>query len=204
MICFERKFIFIHIPKCAGTAIELALFDKKSHNIKNLYGHPNPYQQDGLQHLKGYQIKQEISQQDFDSFFKFTFVRNPWDRVISNYHHFKVCEERGDHQISKNIKNFEEFVKKRLFNDGVVHLNKASDFIMDQNKNVLVNFIGRFENLENDFKVICDKIGLKNICLREHNRSNRDKDYTKYYSDETKEIVGNVYKEDIERFEYKF
>ena len=70
------------------------------------------------------------------------------------------------------------------------------------NGKVELDFIGRFENLENDYKYICQKIGL--TTKLPHVRASKHKHYTEYYDDETREIIADRYAKDIEYFGYKF
>lgn len=136
----------------------------------------------------------------FKEHFKFAFVRNPWDRVVSAYSHGVVhgygpfCECWG--------KSFEEFVDY-LDEIGVraadTHVRlQCLTFPVDE-----VDFIGRFENFEEDVREIFRRLGVEEIevpCLNAHAHDH----YRTYYDDRTREIIGRLYAEDIERFGYSF
>jgi len=156
----EYKCIFIHIPKCAGTSIESVLF--KEHQIifdvsRGIWA----------QHATAKQIKQYYSSKDqWKSYFKFAIVRNPFDRVVSSY--IFTCDKRG---IEKNKLKFRDFVfKEGAFKDLLdctkMHdpqnryhqVMPAFDYLYDGDT-LLVDFVGRFENLRQDWKEICERLG---------------------------------------------
>jgi hypothetical protein len=76
-------------------------------------------------------------------------------------------------------------------------------FLVDESGEVVVDYVGRFENLQNDFDVVCDKIGMDTPSLPRALETQHEH-YTEYYDSETREHVGLRYKEDIEYFGYEF
>jgi len=164
-----------------------------------------------LQHLTIQEIK-KIKELEFYNYKKIAFVRNPFDRIISEY--FWRIENFGKKMIifkdflvaevipRKNVmpkvmKNFyrdENDVK--LLDDHYIDQHK---FITDNNGNIIVDFIGRFENLYDDYK---KPFGLDLINYKIH--SSKHNDYKEYYDSETKSLVEECYKKDLELFKYKF
>ena len=183
MINNKHKFIFVHVPKCAGTTIRASLPP----------GRWSP-------HLDIMQIKEKVNVHVFDNYFKFGFVRNPWSRAVSLYHRRQGVQMR--HRMS-----FTEFIKWHKYaTDTCIHPTQKKyqlDFFTDSMGELLVDFIGKFENLQEDFNIICDKIGIPQQQLPHKNKS-KHKHYTEYYDEETKQIVAEKYRKDIEYFGYKF
>ena len=97
MIHHTHRCIFVHIPKTAGSSIENAIWgdDWTQRTKSQLWmgavrpGY-NKYQSGGLQHLLATQIKQEVGSAVFDDYYKFSFTRNPWDKVVSQFLHLKT------------------------------------------------------------------------------------------------------------------
>lgn len=142
----------------------------------------------------------EIGQRQFDTYFKFGFVRNPWDRVVSLY-------ERTEAQQMRDQMTFTEFVEWIEYSSSTcIHSSPHRyqlDWFVDPNGKVLADFIGRFERLEGDWAFIARKLGITETLP--HSRLNpRARHYTEYYSPRTKEIIAAKFKVDIERFGYGF
>ena len=190
MISHNYKYIFIHVPKCAGTSIEKYLLNlegiKRPERLSLLPQNiQNQYHLDSG--IKGHAFHEEFDITFREKYFSFTFVRNPFDKVASEYN--------WDPQF-KNI-SFLEFLKTPK-NWNIRHVNKQVEFI-DKH----IDFIGRFENLQEDFETVCDIIEIPRQELPHKNKS-KHKHYTEYYDDETKQIVAEQYAKDIEYFGYKF
>jgi len=182
----KRNFVFVHINKTGGMSIEKALgFTEK-------------------QHFTAIESLQMIGAKKWEKVFKFSIVRNPWDKVVSHYFHRIKTNQTGlgDYPI-----NFKEWVKLTYgeqnpkYYDDPKYFMPQFDWLTDDKGEIMVDFIGRFENLENDFQLICKRIDVK-ADLPFENKSEH-KEYQYYYDDETKEIVRRWFRKDIETFKYE-
>ena len=193
MISHEHKCIFIHIPRCAGSSMELALEGKSVFNRSK-------------KHLLATTAKR-IYKDYWDDYFKFSFVRNPWDRTVSlsRWPSFYGCRVREGKLLIKGLKNLiidprskSKFDRKKLkFKKNAVYLNILNEEI---------DFIGRFENLQADWLYVCKQIGLEQKPLGNIKKYKTKLKYPhrNYYTTETKNIVHETYQEDINFFNYKF
>lgn len=203
LICHGKQFIFIHNYKVAGTSIREALQHltiPPDESYKNWL-----FQKIGLlpasnrfpDHITAEQLRQKLPPKMFNNYFKFCFVRNPWDWQVSLYHY--AIHEEGHHQqeMTRNM-TFEEYLYWRVKDDK--HLQR--EFMYDSNGNCLVDYIGKLENIVEDFNAICQKIGV-DIKLPHSNKSPHKK-YREYYTETTRALVEEHFKEDIETFDYTF
>ncbi len=204
MICHKNKYIFIHIPKNAGESMEKALGGYMNRNKLCWIEKGFP-----LQHLTASQINIRVGAKKFDSYFKFAFVRNPFSKCLSEY-----FWEKNNPYLGESLE-FKEWVKiklKKLIENSEnpsAHLERKMHnlpqykFIYNHEGERIVDWIGRFENVSNDFNLACDKIGIPNRPLPHRNKSNH-KHYTEYYDTESRAIVTREYAKDLEYFGYKF
>jgi hypothetical protein len=190
----DYRCIFVHIPKTGGISIKRSLFSRSS-----------------MPHLSAYDYKVIFGENTYQKYLTFSFVRNPWDKLLSAYLYLKSekCTGRDKQWANYNLSGFNEFesfVKHWVNYDNIykcVHFIPQHWFICNANLAQEVNFIGSFEELEKDFKYIQKKLGL-HYNLRHLNKGNRPRDYKDYYTKETREIVAQVYRNDIEVFDYSF
>jgi len=150
---------------------------------------------------KNFIRKIDVSEKLWADSFKFVFVRNPYDRVVSAWKDkikdktFKdfICHDLVTYDVDNN--------QFHVFDNIVIHhfspLLNPKYFIKD------LDFVGRFENLQEDFNIVCDKIGIPRQQLPHKNKS-KHKHYTEYYDDETRQMVAEKYAKDIETFGYQF
>lgn len=186
--------IFIHIPRCAGNSISQALFGAEIKHRK-------------IRHLEIF------DEEKLNNYFKFTFVRNPWDRLVSAYHFLKQGgkNDRDKSWAEKHLSDFDDFcdfvfglsqqsVASRILSEQ--HFQSQYKYLEDSKENIKVDFIGKVEKIEEDFQQVKDVLGVK-AKLRQRNKS-RHKNYVNSYNEKTKKIVQEFYSKDIELFNYKF
>lgn len=125
---------------------------------------------------------------EFNSYFVFGFVRNPWDRIVSIYH-------GRQQRLHDRLPPFDVFVRK---------INAAPQaYWFKHNGKIRAHFIGRFEHLERDFNQVCRATGIGEVPLPHMNKSIH-RHYKDYYTPELQSIVSQKYHEDIETFGYTF
>jgi hypothetical protein len=151
---------------------------------------------------------------NLDEYFKFTFVRNPFDRLVSSFFYIsRYSTWKLDVAMRKQFKlgdvDFSFFVKNILLlilknpDRRPRHFKSQFDFFFSNNGESLIDFVGRCEDFQEDFNIICDKIKIPRKQLPYKNAS-KHKHYTEYYDDETRQIVAEKYAKDIEYFGYEF
>lgn len=188
------KLLFIHIPKTAGISVLKAIYGDVS-----LSGHRSYYFNT---------IALNISKEN--KFFSFAFTRNPFDRLYSSYLYLKKggINIHDKNAFSKHLSefyNFEDFIINGLNKNiiyEITHFIPQYEYICDNNNKILVDYLGRFENLEHDIKILSKKIN-REIHL-EHLNFNVEKDYRLVYNSNMIEIVSKIYSNDLLVFNYKF
>ena len=171
MISYDKRCIFIHIPKCGGTSVENIIWPRPEDRIEaNLWmgfisEYHNKYQTGGLQHLLARQIRDEVGLGIFESFYKFAIVRNPWDRIVSQFAYMQSRPDLmnfvGMHPKTE-FKNYLRLIKKKQH----VQWKPQIDFLLDDDGTLLVDRICRLECLDKDLNEIfwlSRKIDIKNL-----------------------------------------
>lgn len=232
MICGEYRCLFVHVPKTAGMSIEQVFLQLvgltwETRGPLLLGGNDDPRRgPPRLEHLTAgeYVARGHLTAHQFESYFKFSFVRNPWDRIVSEYKY------RG-YPVKVDFKTY---LFKHLpapgWTDGYCHVVPQYDFLHDEGGRLLVDFVGRYETLQADFDKVCARVGIPPTRLPRVNRSleearprsfrdlrkqvrraiwSRERQhtfphYTDYYDDESRELVGRLFRKDVEAFSYGF
>lgn len=212
MISHKYKCIFVEVPKTGSTSVR-AILGKAVRPHLNLWENKKLMENYWTRHggrknrmLESFYLllpkerRNEIGARQFESYFKFGFVRNPWDRVVSLY-------ERAEALQLKERMTFEEFVDWIEYSSSTcVHSSPHRyqlDWFVDPNGKVLADFIGRFERLEEDWAFVAEKLRIAEKLP--HSRANaRARHYTEYYNERTRDVIGRKFKVDVERFDYVF
>lgn len=213
MISHKHKIIFIHIPKCAGSSIKDYYFDNprldwRTPNYKLLYGWC-PKRNIHLQHATTKQLLETelISEEDWKNYFKFTFVRNPYDRAYSDY-----LWIQKDRKIKDSFKNYINKTGKfeKVLCDNTVkeyrgdHLLKQTDFF-EKEGDFKIDFIGYFENFKKDIQEL-NKLLYFSKPFTQHSKKNRKRynHYSLFYTASRKKLVEKVYANDLNQLNYNF
>lgn len=184
-ICHEKKFVWFRVAK-VGTRTILHKFTESEIMLDAEHPYNCHYPADM-----------------FSSYFKFAFVRNPWDRLVSCWKDKVVRNNMynfsEDERIKmKDFRYFVDYVSKLDIKKCDIHIRLQSELI-DLNN---IDYLGRFEKFDSDFREILEYLKIDNNEIKRINVSNIGKDYTEYYDDELMEKVADIYSKDIMLFSY--
>lgn len=186
--------IFVHIPKAAGVSIAQSLFGSQaaSHTPVFLY-------------LALY------GQQRFDEMYKFTFVRNPWDRVISAYNFLKAggmntFDANWAKEHLDNFSDVNDFVIRGLAHRNIkdwMHFREQAYFLIDpRTNNIGVDFVGRYENMAADFQTVREQLSVT-ADLKHLNRTITDKAHFRdVLVQKSIDTISDLYRRDIQLLGY--
>jgi hypothetical protein len=217
MISIRYRFIFIHIAKTGGTSLREALRRQTWRDpyripqalcsrISGLFGHRLGCKIP--RHARAVAAREMLPRELFDRCFKFAFVRNPWDLQVSSYHHIR--RERPRLMTAAGIGDFESFLRWKLDGNRPYHyivdtsIQQQADYLVDLHGKTIVDFIGRYERLESDFGEICSRIGIPTPRLPHKRRAIGRRHYRDCYTGDTRRLVAEYFRTDIERFGYTF
>jgi hypothetical protein len=182
----KRKIIFCHVEKTAGSSITTSFWPE--------------YKRDSEFEPVNYEGKHAsmVSSSKYNNYYKFAFVRNPYDRALSKYFHHR--------RIKGAFPPFERAAKELSFNDwvsqGGLSLFRPQTQLLYKEKNLLCNFVGRFETLHEDIQKV-SKICNINATLLHLNKGLPRESFINYYNDNSLDYVWSKYKDDFINFNYE-
>lgn len=190
--CDEMECIFVHIPKAAGISVSRALFGC------------------GVGHKSIYEYR-EIFGSDFDRYFKFTVVRNPFSRVVSAYEFLK----RGGHPAWPSCKRYRDDVLSRYDGFESFVLEELERAAVEQNHfrpqwkylklggELSVDYVARFETLQEDFDTICERLGVNRKLPHKNKTGDRRPPLASYYKNaHVADTVRTLYAKDFSLLDY--
>lgn len=191
--------VFIHIPKAAGVSVNESLFGAF------------------MGHYRAWEFRR-YAPRDVQQLPVFTVTRNPWDRLISAYRFARAGRGQGQGPIAAitsphlyqvpEFDSFDRFVTEWLPRQRIERLDEVfqpqSQFVFDAAGKPLVDHIGRVERLGETHLWVQQRLGRPVPPFARLNTSGDKLDYRELYNDETKAIVAEIYRDDIEHFGYSF
>ena len=187
--CF-RDYVYISIPRTgSSTVIDIC-------GYVPWRGH--------WRHESAQRIIERIGSQSWEKKFTFTFVRNPYARVVSEYFTFgpgTVCDSKTHFRhwarcfFSAELYPYKNLLRNRW---------NQVQYITNNEGKILVDFVGKLENIEEDMRVVCERLNIPFSYVPHLNKARVSHDYREYYNDKTREVVGNWFREDLEQFGYDF
>lgn len=222
MLSSKYNCIFVHIPKTAGTSIEkkLELFDELKIGVQDhrsiseiepfpafRWVQPNYWPTASARLKSLVKGQRQISHQEYQDFYKFTFVRNSWSRAYSWYKNVMRGKIHRDKLKVADDCTFKDFLKFHLDNNWA--MKSQLDWIKDSQGNIPLDFVGRFEHLERDFAKVCTDLGIEDTTLPqlivgEKKEKKKSPSYIDHFDEEMKDIIAKRFEEEISYFQFEF
>lgn len=199
------KFIYIHIPKTAGTSISKAI---DSLPTKPIPSRIVPVDYKYAKHHKAREMKRLLGDAIWNDYFSFAFIRNPWDLMVSSYNWWlqkarQYSWLKNDCDRIEQMGNFDTYIRshygQKLINQ---FEGSLSDWVAEDGK-VIVSYVAKFERLHEDWQEVCKRLNAEHQPLPHLNPTKR-KPYTEYYTPETRQMVADRFKWVIDNFGYEF
>jgi hypothetical protein len=221
LISHEGRWIFFACSKTGTTSIEAALgeYDEgesirrelvEKLGLSDQLSRKKVKASPAVKHIRPYLFRQFVPAKIWDEYYKFVFVRNPWDWVVSQYFfNFKpgYLKRMGVRkftpkdvlEVRQKLARIRKVKREPWVDDG----GFQHAYVTDRDGSTLVDYVGRFENLENDFKTVCKTIGVQPVSLPVINTTEH-KMYRKHYTAASRDAVYDAYRKDIELFDYEY
>lgn len=207
LISDSHEFIFVQIRKAASSSIgsllqpsALPVSKGRWAHLKSRAGLEWDYRKYDFRLHEGIMaVQSRMPVERFIRFFKFAIVRNPWERLVSEYEYILSRPDHGRHHRVARLGGFQEFVHMQIPRRDAYQLN----MLCDRKNNLLMDFVGRIESLDEDWRYICSRLNIPHRKLPDRNVT-RHRPYTEYYKPEIKNLVARHWQREIDQFGYCF
>ncbi len=217
IVSHKHRFIFVHLGRTAGRSLTAAIAPYCGpDDIVTPAGYGTGKNHAGFdRHFTAQEIRAKVGREIFDSYFKFTIERNPWEKIVSRYWayagvHDKSLYKRIPEWVTGRPLSFKEWFELRILQArfltfGHYRFPRHYDAYFEDGR-LLVDFIGRYENLTEHLAVVSERIGIP-IVLEEARGSNRHRErvpYTELFDDRMNRIVEKAFARDLVFLGYRF
>lgn len=207
LISDSHKFIFLRMRKVASTSMQAILrplcipepTGTFSHALSRARLEWDYHKYVFRAHENILAARRRMPVERFEDYFKFAFVRNPWERLVSEYEFILTRPEHGRYKRVSGLNNFSEFIHMQIPRGDAYQLN----MLCDRKDQLLMDFVGKLENLEQDWKTACTMGGIPYQPLPRKNVTER-KPFREYYDSDSIALVAKHWAQEIELFDYHY
>ena len=214
MISVQKRFLFVHVPKTGGNSVQEVLGRYSEDEMIRLDGRHDGVERFGVRNTEASDLKKhsplrqyqrELAPALFKSLFKFSIIRNPWDRMVSWYFSPGSGRTEWDRdafiQLAREKPPLEKYITIASFGEQLASKLGIRRAIVPLDRDL--NFLIRFEQLNDDFQRLCRLIDIPLTSLRQRNKSDR-RHYSHYYDEDTRALVADRFRSEITHGGYEF
>lgn len=213
LISHKHKFLTVDIPKTGTRSLRLTMMGL---GVVDIFGYPPDSEHILKQHAKLTEIKKwfnDNKQYNFNDYYKYSVIRNPWDRYFSLYSYYKMkADEHSEDKVyPSDIAKKQGEMSVELFkkNKNVLKIlinnePPQSDYLLNEDGFLEFNKITQFENLKEGFDLFCKEVGLDETTLEHSNKSIKSVDKKDVFTQELVDMVAEKEKWAIEKFNYDY
>ncbi|MCB1382091.1 MAG: sulfotransferase family 2 domain-containing protein [Notoacmeibacter sp.] len=209
LISTDKKFIFVHVPKTAGTSVTNMLspycLTPERTSYRRFLSHvpvpEDPHKAFMRKHDKAWWLKIKLPREMFDNYLKFAVVRNPFDYAVSYYFYTRRNVTHSRHKMAMRS-TFSQYLKAMERKNWLTPVTQNSWLTDISGRHVIVDRILRFETLHDDLEALCGELGIE--MDMPHANSSSHRHYSGYYSAEDRALAEKLFARDLEMFGYRF